>query len=347
MRAHLVYIVIAALVGVAAHAIPMTNKACIRFYGQLSGLEAKHAKVLFNQKRHQESAWMLARMGETARHQELMVELENRLQYSVVARFEKLEIPDHEGQTSELYLVHFKDGLRAIFKPHPRHWTEKSQSGAVLANPYAEKAASDFSEVLEMHAVPRTVIRTINKMEGSLHAFIDFGVHEEYTWAEMNSKPLRHWYFQTVHNFAERQSNVIKLFQYLVFNMDGTGNAMNGNSGNVKNWLSTPRLDPATLPGQASGKVALDFGAAFQEKASAKGRHEPYNLASRKEFSLKGAKSFYVNLKTKLTEDKIRELMKAYFSEVAIQEAIDRRTSLLESLENRIDELTELHESSY
>lgn len=342
MQAKIGIIVLIALWSVSTLSTPMTKKACMRFYGLSLGLGAKHAKVLLDQNRHQEAAWMLVRMGETSQHKELMAQLEQSLQNSEISHFEKLNIPSHEGLTSEIYLVHFKDGLRAIFKPHSRFWTEKEQSSAFLANPYAEKVASDFSEVLEMHVVPRTVIRTIHGMEGSLHAFIDFNVHEGYTWAEMQKISLRSWYYETVYSFADRQSNVIKLFQYLVYNMDGTGDSMGGNSGNVKKWLSIPRLDPKTLPGEASGKVALDFGASFQEEGIARGRHRPYNMASKNDFSLKGTKSFYENLTTKLTEEKIRELMKDYFSNTAIEQVISRRAKILDSMEKRIDELTEL-----
>lgn len=319
----------------------LPKKACFRFYGASMGLTALHAKKLFDQNRHQESAWMLARIGDTARHQQLMSELKYRLLNSEVSDFKRLHIEEWEGMTSEIYIVTFKDGLKAIFKPHPRHWKEKSQQGAALANPFSEKVASDFSEALEMNSVPLTVIRTFENMEGSLHAFIDFKVFEGYSYAEMQVPKLRSWFYETVYNFEARQTSVIKLFQYLVFNMDGNNGVM-GNSGNVKSWLAAPRLDPNTLPGEASGKVALDFGASFQHETSPKGRWRPYNEADNEQFSLKGTKTFYLNLKHKLTEKKIQELMRPYFSKEIIKQAIQRRSNLLSSLEKRITEITDL-----
>ncbi len=336
-----VALIIAFLVaGVISQSIALPKNACLRFYGEAAGLTPRHAKILFDSQRHQEAAWMLANIGETARHRQLVEEIQTRLTNSNVIEFQRLDIPAHEGETSEIYQVLLENGLKAIFKTHPRHWTTKSIVNAVLANPYSEKMASDFAEVMELNAVPLTVIRTINGMEGSLHAFVDFGVQYGYTLTEMQERKLGSRLYDGIDKPAVKQDRVIRLFQFLVYNMDGK-NGTRGNTKNVKNWLAQPKLYPSARPGEASGLVALDFGAAFQNQYSAKGNHRPFNEANNDRFDLKGTMSFYLNLKNKLTANKIRKLMKGFFPNVVIQQTIDRRTYMLESFEKRINELSD------
>lgn len=300
---------------------------CIQFYSKSRlGLTSKYAETLFKKKRYQESVWMLQKIGDFERADKLEEEIRNRLSFGKIISFNKMEIPSWEGRISELYLVTMENGLRAIFKSNAEYWTDRSTLASALANTAAEMMASLFSRELKLGMTPITVLRSINGMDGSLQTFVDFETRHDYSWEDMQ----KHSKLLSINSVEPRniQLQTMMLFDYLIYNTDRSPYYL-------KEWFASKFLFLEALPGQDSGLVLIDQAAAFQEQANAQGRFIPSNPVNRSDFNIKNQQLFYENLKTRLTEDRIRILMTGYFSKKVIQETIKRRANILAAFEKK------------
>lgn len=273
---------------------------------------------------------MLQKTGDFERAKKLENDIRVRLSTGNVRSIKKMAIPPSEGRISELYLVTLDSGLKAIFKPNPEFWTERSTHNAALANPVAETMASLFSTELNLGMTPITTLRTLNGMTGSLQAFVDFNIRHEYTWDEL--RKYSHLLFNHVEAPMTIQKNTMKLFDYLIYNMDR-------NPYNIKQWVASTQIVKTALPGEDSGLVLIDQAAAFQEQTTAQGRFRPTNPVNEFGFDVKDQRPFYENLKNRLTPERIRELMNGHFSKATIQETIARRADILSSLERKFSSL--------
>lgn len=308
-----------------------TTHLCTNFYSNFpSGLSSRHAEKLFNQKRYQEAVWMLQKTGDFERAKKLENDIRVRLSTSKIRSIKKMVVPLWEGRISELYFVTLENGLKAIFKPNPEFWTERSTHNADLANPVAEMMASLFSTELNLGMTPITILRTINGMTGSLQAFVDFNIRHEYTWSELRQHS--HLLFDHVEAPMAIQKNTMRLFDYLIYNMDR-------NPSNIKQWVAGSWVIKTARPGEDSGLVLIDQATAFQEQTIAQGRFRPTNPVNDFGFDIKDQHTFYENLKHRLTPQRIRELMNGHFSKTIIQETIARRANILSSLESKFSSL--------
>ena len=149
---------------VAALLIPFEGRAAPRCEGLFGALFASPAASL------QITAWRALERGEGDLARELESRLENLLLHDEILKVEKWS-----GGVSESYRIHFKSGLKALYKPSPEFW--KSRVRAWLSggstNPSAEVDAYRIDRELELGVVPVTVEREINGGKGSLQLWVE------------------------------------------------------------------------------------------------------------------------------------------------------------------------------
>ena len=308
------------------------SAACATSVEKAGQLTIQDAKNLVDEVRWQEGAWLLRHIGEQ--------KMADALEDQIAVNYEKMKIKSFEKMetttVSEVYLVTLTNGQKGIFKPHPRHWKEKSLVNAALANPDAEVMSYLFARELQLTLVPVTVKRVIEGMEGSLQAFVELK-DLNYTYNEMQIPDLRKEVFRQVYNPMDLQARLIGLLDYLIMNMDRMGNK------NLR-WVMKPKLDPRAKPGQGSGLVAYDNGASFQNQNQAKGKFRPENPQSINVLGstfvdpkkIDNFHPFFEALKTRLNEKRIRQLMTGVFDEVVIKQTLERRQILLDFYKNLV-----------
>jgi hypothetical protein len=197
----------------------------------------------------------------------------------------------HEG-TTEVYLVTFNSGLKAIFKPDAKFWViDSKKENHYLSNSFAEVASYSLSQILGLHLVPVTVRRTIDGKTGSLQAFIK---GEKTAGTKLLSSEI-----------LENDAVDLHIFDFLIRNSD--------------------RVEKNMLIGD-SYLWAIDNGSSFHlQKTSA-------SSPKIKELRLGHmSPSFLANLYA-TTPDIIRTILKEYPNKKAIEELILRREEILRNI---------------
>src|SRR5207253_2556064 len=178
-------------------------------------------------------------------------------------------------------------------------------------------AAYTMAREADMAEVPVTVKRSIEGMEGSIQSYIDVSVVAESPWGRAGM----HAWQEIVGDSRDLQIKKMAFFDYLIFNTDR-------HQGNFIYWFLDADILARMKPGQGSGVVGIDNGAAFQMQNSARGKTPP--LIDNFPKDVAPYRDFFEALRTKLTEEKIRDILKEHFSEEVIQQTILRRARILD-----------------
>jgi len=200
-----------------------------------------------------------------------------------------------EGST-EVYIVTFASGLKAVFKPDPQYWVVSSKKeNSYLSNSHAEAAAYTFARILGMNLVPATVLRSIDGKTGSLQVFVDGQIFVEGVLG-LNMPNGRSLTQQAVDLMA---------FDYLIRNSDR----------NEKNMLV------------ADNQLwAIDNGSSFYPNAVR------FNKARLEDVPLDQVSPAFIANLFATTPSIIRNVLKDYPDKKAIEELIERRQILLDAL---------------
>ncbi len=235
------------------------------------------------EKKLQELLWTLEELGDKKSAQKVKAELKKTLERGEILEIKNLEIEGiPRGAQKEKYVVSFKDGTKALFKPDPK-------VKDFVANSDAEVSAYLLDQKLELNMVPMTVMRTINGQRGSLQYFVD------------NAKPAAH--FVTLERYAQKFNSDydpapdLKVFDFIFGNQDR----------HLHNYLMIPL---SNKHGGGAKVVAIDSGLMF--------KHHPkdYYIAETggKIPNIEGLipqKRVYYKLK-QLSDNQIRALLKDY-----------------------------------
>lgn len=285
-----------------------------------AGLKLSDAKALYQHQRFQESAWLAKQIGEN--------EVASRIEAEILTTLKtgedfKME-PMKEGPTesvSEVYLVTFANGHKAVFKPSAEFWKDKNKYHGVIANPKSDYMASRFARILEFDPVPLAVTRTLEGMEGSLQAYVNMDLGLNYTYTEMQNSAFRNMDYNYRELPIKKKRNILKLFDYLIYNTDR-------HPRNTGNWISFQRYPKEIEPGQGSGLVAFDNSAAFQSYNAAKGNFPPLAPVTLR-LPFEEVAEFLQPLQQILTEEVIIREMTGFFADNVIQETLHRRQLIL------------------
>lgn len=288
-----------------------------------SRLTKNDAQNLISEKRFQEAAWLLQQIGERSLYKSLEQKIFAELSQGSIVKVEEFKA---DTNISEIYLVTFESGLKGLFKPDPKYWTKKNQINAPNANIHAEVMAYQFARELEVVQVPVTVLRTINNVQGSLQAFVDFklppiggGWEPKYDTQVNYKKQVQREIFA----WTDAQRKDMEMFDFIIQNFDR-------HVGNSQEWNFEGRYSPRLRFGAGFGRVLFDHGGAFQNRSYPTGHVRPE--LPQVIFDPKLHENFYQALQTRLTENKIRELMKDTFSEELTQQVLQQRQRTLNYL---------------
>jgi hypothetical protein len=205
---------------------------------------------------------------------------------------------------SEVYLIEFSSGVKAIFKPEPQFWQnpQKMGYGEYLSNPDAEVMAYKLAKIWGLNFVPMTIYRAFNGQSGSLQAYVKKGLPPSEDSA---------MYIQTIFE--------IFTFDYLIRNVDRNYNYDKINK-NILNLI----FSGDTL-------WAIDHGNSLRTSVgSMLAGHSIKNIRLN-ELSLK----FMQNLEA-TTSQVLFELMKDYPDRDAVYEVIERHNQLIEKFSDQI-----------
>jgi hypothetical protein len=264
--------------------------------------------------RPQEAVWLLKNLGhkaEAAHYEDYVLQAMKSAEIESVVPF-VTEYSDGKKNLSETYIVHFKNGWKAVFKPSPEFWTDGKTISAQTANPKAEEMAYRFDRELELNMVPMTVIREINGMTGSLQIFVTMS--EGKAPVELSQVIKR---AQT--RKLDADNSLLPIFDYLIYNCDRHFN-------NQGIWYADADQLSRLKGEEGVGNVAYDSGASFQDQNNAKGGFPP---SIPKTFFNSSIESFMNKVTLNLTDEKIRAMMTGVFPEEVIVQTIRRRGSLL------------------
>jgi hypothetical protein len=92
------------------------------------------------------------------------------------------------GKT-EVYIVQFQSGIKAVFKPAPMFWVvENKFKNMGLANPNHEEAASIMNQALGLSLVPLTIQRDVGQKHGSVQLFVNGDTLSKYQFKKLSAK---------------------------------------------------------------------------------------------------------------------------------------------------------------
>lgn len=203
-----------------------------------------------------------------------------------------------QGST-EVYLVEFTSGVKALFKPNPQHWVVDSKKPfQLLSNSYAEVAAYQLARIYGLPEIPLTVLRNIDGKLGSLQLYVE---------GQMTSPETTQISPEIRRSLADLRS-----FDYIIRNSDRVVDSDN------------PNLI-------FSGKLlwGIDHGSSFL----------PNTIPLRKIPQLKDlwlnqmSLSFIANLRA-TTPAMIEQSLKPYIEQTTIAQVISRHQQLVQALQN-------------